>query len=284
MKKLTALCAALLLVMSCVIPAAAAENGQRVYDQAGLLSDNERASLEDMIAQAVDRTGLDIAVVTTNSKDGKTRVEYADDFYDEHGFGIGDEKSGLLFLIDMEDRRVYMSTTGDAAKYFTDSRIYDMTDGDDTLFDHLAYGEYKLAAERFLERVLYYHGLGIEADQHYVYADAPAQPGQKSISLFELIVAAFIPGVIGFSVVRNIRNQYGMKKEKVQASNYRFAYRGTAAFAYGMLGDELLSRDVTRHRRPIVQVEKGPGHSGGSTIHMGGSGTFHGGGGGGRSF
>ena len=60
---------------------------QKVYDDAGLLSEEERGELQEMLVAAAYDTKQDLVIVTTADSGGKSAREYADDFYDEHGFG-----------------------------------------------------------------------------------------------------------------------------------------------------------------------------------------------------
>ena len=290
MKRIITLLSALVLMICAAMPVLAADSRQRVYDYAGLFSESDTAALEEELAYTVDTIGMDAVVLTSENKDGATLREYADDFYDNGGFGTDSEHSGLVIFIDMEDRTVYIGTTGTAIRYYTDARIYNMTDGDDVLYGYLANGDYRSAVERCLEREIYYYNAGIESGQHnYDEATGRSDPYVKKVNrltLFEIILSVLIPGIVAFSYVRKVKDEYMMKAEKKQAASFRLAYRALAAFAFAASADELVSRNVSRRIAPIVKSSGGSGGSsaGRSTIHMGGSGTFHGGGGGGRHF
>lgn len=284
MKKLfmLVLSAALMILIS--VSSAFAQTENRVYDYAGILTQSDISELENELEKTSREIGMDVTVLTSDFKNGKTLRAYADDFYDKGGFGVGDDKSGVVIFIDMEDRTVYMGTTGKAISYFTDARIYNMTDGDDILYSHLASGDYKTAVERCISRLVYYYNQGIEGGQHTV-VESEVTPRALRITLFEFFIALIIPGIIGALVVRNIVNDYAMKQEKKQAENFKLAYQANSAFAFTATGDELINRSVARRIIPIVTSKgNGSGSHGQSTIHMGGSGTFHGGGGGGRHF
>ena len=101
--------------------------GQFVYDFAELLENEE--ALEAEIAELRERWTIDVVIVTTDDAHGKSSMEYADDFFDYNGFGydkpMGD---GVLFLIDMDNRQIWISTCGKAIIYFTDSRIDEALD------------------------------------------------------------------------------------------------------------------------------------------------------------
>ena len=51
---------------------------------------------------------MDAVIVTSNNLNGKSQQDYADDYFDYNGYGVGEDKSGLLLLIDMDDRKVWI--------------------------------------------------------------------------------------------------------------------------------------------------------------------------------
>ena len=287
MKRLVTFILSLLLAISMALPAFAEAEDRRLYDFAGLLSEEDNAAVEQELAQVSEKIGMDVIVLTSANKGGKTLREYADDFYDEGGFGTGKERSGIVILIDMEDRTVYMSTCGKAIDYYNDDRIYAITDGDDQLYDYLAAGNYRKAVERIAANAVYYYERGVDPRQ-YTYDEETGQIRRyKKITVFEMIVSLLIAIVPAWLYTRSIKNQYEMKSEKRQAEAFKLAYRVAAAFAFAVATDDLIDHHVTRTR--IVSDMNGSGgsptgHAGRSTIHMSGGGTFHGGGGGGRHF
>ena len=104
-KKLTiSLCTALLLCVLFSLPSVFAAGDQRVYDQAGLFTQAEVQELEESVAEHRKSTQMDIVIVTTDDAQGKTSQAYADDFYDYNGFGEGSDNTGILLLIDMDNR------------------------------------------------------------------------------------------------------------------------------------------------------------------------------------
>ncbi len=82
---------ALLLLLGCFSTVAYAENSDRVVDNADLLTDAEEASLEEQYTQIAEKYQYDIAVVTTNTLNGKSAQDYADDYYYDNGYGYGRE-------------------------------------------------------------------------------------------------------------------------------------------------------------------------------------------------
>ena len=93
-------------------------NGEKaplLVDDAGLLSAADAADLLKKLQAYSDELGCDFVIVTTNTTEGMESKDYADRFYDSFGYGRGDDRSGVLFLLSMEDRAWSLTTTGEAA-------------------------------------------------------------------------------------------------------------------------------------------------------------------------
>ncbi|MDD5949144.1 MAG: TPM domain-containing protein [Lachnospiraceae bacterium] len=113
---------------------------QRVFDQADLILEEDETKLQEKIERTRSETHTDIVVLTTNDAEGKSSMAYADDFYDVHDFGYEDSHgTGILFLIDMDNREIWFSTSGDCMKYYTSSRIDSAID---QVYEKLKAGEY----------------------------------------------------------------------------------------------------------------------------------------------
>ena len=114
MKRILKLLLPFLMAFALCLPVLAEE--QRVFDNAGLLDEWEVSMLEDKIQDLRDTYDMDVVLLTLNSLDGKTAEGYADDYYDDNGFG----ENGMLFLLDMDTRSWYMLTHGTAIYAVTD--------------------------------------------------------------------------------------------------------------------------------------------------------------------
>ena len=129
---------ALVLLFFPVSPVFAAEDAPRLVDGADLLTDSEETALRDKLDEISERQQVDLVIVTTDSLEGKSPMEFADDFYDYNGYGFGDSYDGVLFLISMEERDWHISTTGfgitaitDAGReYISENFLEDLSDGE----------------------------------------------------------------------------------------------------------------------------------------------------------
>ena len=105
MRKILSLLLLLMLILSLSVPAFSAEEPlDYVEDYAGLLTNDEEEELQRWICEYITDLQLDIVIVTTYGTSGKGVQAFADDFYDQNGYGYGPTQSGILLLLDMEAR------------------------------------------------------------------------------------------------------------------------------------------------------------------------------------
>lgn len=97
-------------------------------DDAGLFSKSEETLLNERLAQIREEYSFDIAIHTTNSFDGKSAKEYADDYYDENGYGYGVSKDGCVLVINEKEGEWYLSTGGNGATLINDERLEHIKD------------------------------------------------------------------------------------------------------------------------------------------------------------
>ncbi|MBP3543878.1 MAG: TPM domain-containing protein [Lachnospiraceae bacterium] len=146
------------LVSICLCMAAgvavANEDKTRVYDFAALLSASEETELADACLEVEDSIETELYILTTNDAEGKETMEYADDFGDEHAFGYDKEYGDYIILcIDMDNRVVWVSTSGKAIDYLTEARIDALIDD---LYGYLTSGDYYNTCLSYIESVTKY--------------------------------------------------------------------------------------------------------------------------------
>lgn len=242
---------------------------ERVYDEAGLFSDTQIGSLENEIASLRQSIKLDFVIVTTNETNGKKTAEYADDFYDKNGFGFGKDKSGILFLINMENRQIYLSTSGSAIHFYTDNRIDTMLN---LIANYMVDNNYFRATVTFLTYAEEYYIKGIP-DEHYVYDSETGKVSKYySLTNSERAFAFWVPTVVCLVFILTVVGKYSIK-----AKINPYPFRQQSRLEITQTEDVFLGATTTS--RQISTNSGGGGSGGGSSTHSSSGGTTHGGGG-----
>ena len=266
-----------------------AVSGQpRVFDQAGLFSETEIIQLEEKIAQCRKSTKMDVVIVSAYADGERSAEEYADDYYDYGGFGVGKKASGVLLLYYMDGPgqpggECYISTAGTMINMLTDERIESILDD---VYGDLGNRDFAGATECFLEDVKVYVKEGVESGQYTYDRDTGEIVRYHSIRLYEVAIAMVIAGILAGSVCLDIKKRYAMKQSSREVSNSLQAYRADCAFCFSVAGDKMINKYVRSIPIPrnTSSGSGGRGHSGSSsagrsTIHTSSSGRSHGGGG-----
>lgn len=240
--------------------------GIKVFDEANLFSSGEISQLDDEANSLSNAYNMDILIVTTNDADGKTSREYADDYFDYNGFGVGEKQDGILFLIDMDNREAYISTSGEAIKYLTDQRIEDILD---IVFDDgLGEEDYFGATTGFLYGTKEYLERGIPSDQ---YSQDENVKTENSLTFMEGIISLMSGLGLSSGFFFRTKSKYKMKNPVKPLT-----FRDNSIINLGIKEDMLVDT-VTKHR--IISKASSSDNSGKSTTHESSSGRTHGGGG-----
>ena len=290
-KILSPVFAAVLLFVLCLIVNAEIVT-PRLVDNADLLSDFEESELIGKLDVISDRLNADVVVVTTESTDGYSPMDYADDFYDNNGY----RPDGVLLLISMEERDWYISTAGIGIPAVSDSEIEYISD---SFMSDLSAGNYYEAFEIFADLCCEYLSNAINEESYsydnnnggyiydyddgyyinndgYEYNDYHVS---HSISRAEKIVIKLAFSVIiGFAAAFIIT---AVMKGKLKSVHYQSGagdYVKRNSLQITNSNEYFLYRNVSRTPKPKPQ-DNNMNHGGGS-VHMSSSGTMHGGGGG----
>jgi uncharacterized protein len=236
-------------------------------DSAAIFSSSEKSDLENALTGLSNQYSMDIVIVTTNDADGKSSRDYADDYFDYNGYGIGADRDGILLLMDFDNREVYISTSGKGIRYLTDARIESILDD---IFDAgFADGRYLEGAEAFIASTSSFLAQGIPEGQYN------EDEGANSISLFDGLIGAAASGASGLGYFATTRKRY-----KGHPAPLAFNFRDSSLVELGIASDNLINEYTTSRIIPVAPVRSsGGGSMGRSTTHRSGSGRSHGGGG-----
>lgn len=252
---------------SIILRTPSVDASEKVYDFADLFSDEEEQELYDKLTSFIEKYNMDFAVVTINDNNKSSAMNYADDFYDYNDFGVNDTNDGLLFLIDMDTRNYYVSTTGESIRMYNDSRI-------DGLLDYaesdMRSGNYFSAASKIISRASTYADSGIPSGNENSYIGEKGQI--KYIKKINYLSAAILSFIISIIVIIILIAKNRMIKKALSADTY---------ISKALKITEKSDKFLTTHTSVVtINTSSGSGgHSGGSSTHFGSSGISHGGGG-----
>lgn len=239
--------------------------------------------MEEEIASMRKEMNMDVVIATTDDAEGKSAETYCEDFYINGGFGTGKDYSGVIFLIDMDNRELYIAPVGMMNRFLTDKRWNEILDN---AYEGASNGDYAASAEAFLDGVRQYYAAGIPGGQYNYDRDTGKVSIYRSITWLEALVALAVALFTAAGPCIGVMNRYAMKKERRQAGNYLKAYRADCRFCFSTNTDHLVNKTVTHI---VIPKSNTDGHTGGgggsssgrSTTHSSGGRSF---GGGGRKF
>ncbi len=223
---------------------------EKVYDFADLFTDSEEEKLYNEARTFIDKYNMDFAIVTIDENDKSSEVAYADDFYDYNDFS----SNGLLFLIDMDNRQIYMSTSGTAIGMYNDNRIEYLMD---KVYQYMTDKEYYEGTSKYISL------LSSLAEKGYP-SSSESFVSNGTVLLYSLIASFVVTLIVMIVLV--------LKNKLVRKANEAKAYLIDDSVKVNVVEERLVSTHTTK-----TKIETSSG--GGSSTHSGSSGISHGGGG-----
>lgn len=251
MKKIFVILLCIACLLGLTVTALAERILPSVIDDAGLLKENEEASLQNRATSLQNAYGIDIVILTVDSIGGRSPRQYAENYYDMQGYA----DDGILLLISMEERDWYICTTGRCRDIFTE---YGIDKLGDEFGDHLSDGNYFSAFSLFLEQI-----------PLYCDAYSEGEPIDASLGLSHVVICLLTGAAIGGITIAIMRS--AMNSTRPQHSAVQYVDRDSFRM-YGNFDMYLYSR-VTKTPRQQAN-SSGPHGGGGSRSHSGGGGKF----------
>ena len=240
----------------------------RLVDNADLLSDEEEQSLLAQLDEISERQQCDVVIVTADSLEGKDVVAYADDFYDYNGYGFGADKDGVLLLVCMAEREYAISTTGFCIDALTD---YGLAQIEDQFLPDLSDGNYSKSfgifancCDQFIEQAK----TGTPYDtNNEVGATTFGIP--VSLIIRYLLISCVVGFLIAFIIASVKKSSLKTVAKQTQATEYMTDFKLTRKH------DQFIRSNTTSNT--VSKSSERSSSGGGSSTHVGSSGTTHGG-------
>ena len=232
----------------------------KVYDAAGLLTENEISKLQSRIHQFIDKHNVDMVVVTINNNN-KTNMNgelpsdnFAMDFYEYNDFGKGVQAregyDGVILLIDMQYRKFRILDVGvpndkwGVARKNVDKYVGNMAPD--------------LTAQNYYTAINYFIG-AYESDYEYK-------------SSFPWIKCSLFALLLGFILLKIEKRKYKNIRKATSAADYV----KEGSFRLTVNKDTFVSTHTTKTYDPPQKSSGGGGSHGGSSGRSfgGGGGSF----------
>lgn len=274
---------AIMLVSIAFVPAfstvkAENEHPPRVVDEADLLTSNQETELTALLDSISEKHNVDVVIVTVNSTEGKEAEAFADDYFDYNGYGLGEDRSGLLMLRSLDPRYIHISTCGKAIEYFTDSAI-------DSIFDDMESSvhaeNYAAAFGIFANRC---ENIIINGKNSSFIPDDPDDDIHTPhfwygphLQFHHILIALAVGFVLSLIPMGIMKSSMKTVEKKTEAQDY--VLRDSIKLTNS--SDMFLYRNVTKTKIAQENSSSGgfSGGGGGSSTHSSSSGATHGGGG-----
>ena len=265
-RALVALAVSLLTALT-LLAAPARAGSEHVVDEVGRLSAAQKQELENRIATVSATYGQDIVVLLAELG-GKTPMARADDYFDDHGYGLGPERSGVLLLIAPGSRDWWISTRGTSITTFTDAGIQALGT---RLKEPLGKSDWNGAATLFVQQCDRYMKAARAGSP---ITHAPLTARQKTLHWLGagggVLLGGVGPGwmIVQLVFVRRMRNE-GLEPDAR-------SYVTPGSLTITSRQDRFVTKYVTRTKRESSSSSS----SRDSSTHTSSSGATHGGGGG----
>lgn len=256
MKKIVLVPLCILLLLGMTLGVSAAGGSPKIVDKADLLSPTQEELLEKDALTLANTYDMDVVILTVRSIGATSIRDYADDYFDDNGYGIGTDHSGLLLVLAMDEREWWISTCGDAIEALTDYGREKLMDDVVTYFSD---GNYYTGFRTYLR------GLDV-----YFAAYANGEPIDRRPNILLITVVALSVGALaGWITITAMKSSMKTTKAQTGAANY------VESGSYQLLN----KRDIFLYSN-TSKIKKVEVSSSGSSTHRSSSGRRHGGGGG----
>ncbi len=251
MKRIISLLLCLSLLAAFFVVSVNAESKNRLVDDANLLDKQEEKDITERLDEISEKYEIDVIILTVDSTNYKSPMDYADDYFDYNGYGYGNSRDGILLLISIEERDWWISTSGKAIDFFSDSRIDSIGNA---MSDDLSHGYYRDAFEIFADEC-----------EYYIDGELNGFPFNFAFNIGLSLIVGILVALITTGIMKS-------KLKTVRAKSAANDYVKKGSMVVTVSRDLFLYRTIHRVARPK--------NNGSGSSHRSSSGRSHGGGGG----
>ena len=254
----------------------------RIVDNAGIIGEENSEIIRAYLDEKSDEHDFDFAVLAEESIGGGDIVAYADDYFDNNGFGRGEDgRDGILLVIVMDTREWAFSTSGFGVTVFGD---YELGEIEDAMVGELSNGNYAQAVYNYAQVAEYYvryakeNGFDFSEDGYYTYDDPSYYDDYEPEPMpatTKLGICGIFGSLSGLISVLTMKGKMNTVHKKQSAGDY--VRRGSLNVYRS--NDYFINKTVAKTMRYVEKSSSGGGttHHGGGSTHISSSGHSHGG-------
>jgi len=259
MRKKILLLSALIFALFLALPTNAKAANAQIEDHANLFSDT--ASLEQTAQAIANQTIAGIFIVTTNGN-SQSPEDFTRSYLAQK---VGQDNNGVVLLIDIVNRDVYIGATGNMHIYFDSQRINSILDD---VQPALSSGNYQQGAVDFLNGVRHYFEEGVPGNRSYTINEQTGEIiFQRSFQPLNILIALAIALIVPIVFVVVTVSKYQLK-----LGTWKYPYQENSSINLTQKQDTLTNSFVRTRRIPRNNNNNFGGGRGG------GGGGFSGGG------
>lgn len=238
-----------------------------VIDDASLLFEEEIDGLKTRAEALAEHTGWHIVIATCEDADGKTAQTVCEEYYNTYAEG----EDGISCLIDMDNREIYIATSGEAISYLTDGRIEDLLDD---AYEEISQEHYMECFDRMLEGAESAYNKGIPDNSVIYNEDTGEKIVNRQLTGGEFLIALLVAAAVFLAVFFGIIGKYRLKW-----GTYKYDFHQSGSMELTKERDHFINQVVTHRHIPKNDDSSSSGSSHTSTTHTGAGGNNFGGGG-----
>lgn len=242
-RKIFSVFLAALLCVSLILPVCASKDPLYINDQAGLLTDEEYASLSEKLEKISEKYNAWIFIYTMDSCDGRDLQDFSEEFYDEIDLGYGKNRDGVLLVVSMSQPRNFaIVCNGFPHEAINIDSVLDAMESD-------------MRDENFADA---FNTFAAQCD-YYINGHLNGFPFDAGATLIIALVIGFIIGLISVLVMKS-------KLKSVRKQNQANVYVRPGSMQITIQNDLFLYRTISRIRK---QTNNSSGSGSGSSRSSG---------------
>lgn len=232
-----------------------------VVDSEGLLSADELAQLSALAAQVSDRYACSVAILTTDSFEGKNIDTFTEDYYDHNQLGYADTEDGVFLVVSSTQGEYCVTAAGIGELVIYGNRYNEL---EDAFFGYLRNHDFYGAFSAYIRTCDYLLAHKDDPIDDGTYGEPEVStPARTATGGILAAITGFLGSLIPTGIMKSKNNNVAKKQT---ASNY---VRSGSLQLY-MQEDRFVRTETNR-----VRIESDRVSGGGGGSHFSSSGVSH---------